>query len=56
MIDGGLVERALAIAREIHRVGLFAQALRDKSGNTRFVFHQENPHSFHFDCSEMNAQ
>ncbi len=56
MVDGGLVERAFAVAREIHGVGLLAQALRDKSGNTRFVFHQENSHSFHFDCSEMNAQ
>ena len=56
MIDGSLVKRPFAIAGEIHRVGLFAQALRDKSGNTRFVFHQENAHSFHFDWRQMNAQ
>ena len=56
VVDGGLVERAFAIAGDIHRVGLFAQALGDESGNTGFVFHQQNPHSFHFDWREMNAQ
>jgi hypothetical protein len=56
MIDRGLVKGAFAIARYIHRVGLLAQALRDKSGNTHLVFHQENPHSVHFDWREMNAQ
>ena len=56
VIDGGLVKRALAIGGDIHRVGLLAQSFRDKSGNTAFVFHQQDAHSFHFDWREMNAQ
>ena len=56
MIDGGLVKRVFAIARDVHRMGLLAQAFGDKSGNTGFVFHQQDPHSFYFDWPKMNAQ
>ena len=56
MIDGGLVKRAFAIAGDIHRVGLLAQAFGDESGDTGFVFHQQDAHSSYFDWREMNAQ
>ena len=45
MIDGGLVERAFTIGGDIHRVRLFAQAFGDESGDTGFVFHQQDTHS-----------
>ena len=56
VVDGGLVKRALAIGGDIHGIGLLAQSFRDKSGDTAFVFHQQDTHSFHFDWREMNAQ
>ena len=56
MVDGRLVEGALAIGGDIHGVGLFAQALGEESGEAGFVFHQQNAHSLHFDWQEMNAQ
>ena len=58
-VDGGLIERLFAVAGDIHRIGLFAQAFGDEPGHTLFVLHQQDAHPpphFHFPRTEMNRR
>src|SRR5205085_11425756 len=45
-IDGSLIESLPAIDSDIDGVSLFTQALGDKAGHARFIFHQQNAHAF----------
>ena len=45
-IDGGLIERLLAVAGDIDSVRIFAEAFGHKGSHARFVFHQEDAHFF----------
>ena len=40
------VERFLAVASDIHGVGLFAQALGDETRHSRLVLRQQESHGF----------
>jgi hypothetical protein len=56
LIDGGQIERLFAILCDVDRVGLLPESLGDESGDSGFVFHQQNAHYSHFARGKVNRQ